>query len=49
MAIFSVREINQGDLEYCRGRNEKPPADIVTAEQLDIIQLKRSKEELALL
>lgn len=43
-----------GDLEYCRMKNEKPPADIrradlnaTTAEQLDIIQLEKLKDELA--
>lgn len=43
-----------GDLEYCRGKDEKPPSDIrradskaETAEQLDFIQLAKLQDELA--
>lgn len=43
-----------GDLEYCRRKDEKPPADIrradpkaKTAEELDLLQLEKLSDELA--
>ena len=43
-----------GDLEYCRRKDEKPPVDIrradpkaKTAEELDMLQLEKLKDELA--
>jgi hypothetical protein len=42
-----------GDLEYCRRKDEKPPADIrrddpkaKSAEELDMLQLEKLKDEL---